>query len=111
MLLNPWRGIVRSACNVEFEPPTGGLHIKPFFLLVDLKHTQSVSALILRPSEIQPLLSQNYDTGSYVINSAMRCHNIHTPATYPDTLFFFFFLFSIPCVIFAFQFSLPPIYL
>ena len=69
------------------------IHIKPFFLLVDFQHTQSVSALILRPREIQHMWSQNYYTGSYVINITMPCHNIHTSATYPDTLFSFFFFF------------------
>ena len=42
------------------------LHIKPFCLLVDIKHTQ-VSALILHPREIQALWSQSFDTGSYVV--------------------------------------------
>ena len=81
------------------------IHIKPFFLLVDFQHTQSVSALILRPREIQPLWSQNYDTGSYVINSTMQCHNIHTPATYPDTVLFFSFFFFFPSHVLSSPFS------
>ena len=47
------------------------LHVDPFFVLVDvdIQHT-AVSALILHPREIQALWSQNYDTGSYVVDSS-----------------------------------------
>ena len=55
--------------------------------------THPVSALILYPTEIEALWSQNYDTGSDVVlgrQRSVQCHaiyNIHTwYASYPDTL-------------------------
>ena len=58
------------------------LHIKPFCLLVDIKHTQ-VSALILHPGDKQALWPQSYDTGSYVVPGipslvtvVQQCHAI-----------------------------------
>jgi len=52
------------------------LHVGPFFVLVDvdIQHT-AVSALILHPIEIQALWSQNYDTGSRVVDSSITKYN------------------------------------
>ena len=73
--------------------PVCVLHIKPF--LSTRRHpAHPAPALILHRREIQALWSQNYDTGSYVVdsNSVMPCHCAglwqapHTYASYPDIL-------------------------
>ena len=67
----------------------GVLHVKT--VLSTRRHAaHPLSSLILHPREIQAQWSQNYNTGSDVLDSSIHCHaivldydrhHIHTPAT------------------------------
>ena len=76
-----WGQPAHAPFDASSKPLVCVLHIKPFVLLVDIKHnTQSVSALILHPREIQALWSLSDDTGRYVVPGkiavVVQCHAV-----------------------------------
>ena len=60
-------------------------HIKPFFLPVEIQHTQSVSVLILPPGEIQALWSQNHGTETLHCNAVISVDNAMAEKNERDT--------------------------
>ena len=59
---DPWRGIVNSACKVEFEPPTGGVFV--FFTL----NRYSTRRLPAHPVSVRADSSSERDTTHVVTN-------------------------------------------
>ena len=77
-------------CNVHCHcPGCGVLHIKPFFLLVDIQHTQCPRWFFIL--ERYTLCGHKTTTQAATLyqvdsSSAMPCHKMCAYASYPDTL-------------------------